>query len=104
MAESGDSTDEEFLSSLRAQIGRRVRIWYDLESAEGEAERETVEGRLTAVHSEVVLDESRLIHPAVVDDHARRTASLDAVRGYNELDQVTGVVMSTVLRPKPMRG
>lgn len=101
MAEIRSPTDTEFLNGLRAQMGKRVRVWNVVESSVGEALRETVEGRLTAVDTEVVLEESRLIHPSLIDDHARRTASLDSVRGYNELDQRTGQVTSTVVRPKP---
>ena len=93
-------TEAEFVAGLRAQVGKRVRVWYEVESAEGGAERETVEGRLTAVLGEVILDESRLIHPSMLDDHERRTASLESVRGYNELDQRTGLVTSTIVHPR----
>lgn len=103
MALAGIQLETDFLEGLRSQIGKRVRIWYDVDLSESGAARETVEGRLTAVRVAVVLDESRLVHPSLVDDHARRTASLDTVRGYNELDQRTGQVTRTVVRPMPKR-
>lgn len=99
MAVSRVPTDADFLQGLRSQIGKRIRIWYDLDLSESGAVRETVEGRLTAVDSEIALDESRLIHPSPNDDRARRTAPTQAVRGYNELDQRTGLVTRTLLRP-----
>lgn len=99
MRVAGIATDADFLQGLKSQIGKRVRISYDVELSESGAGRETVEGRLTSVDAEVVLDESRLIHPSSKDDRLRRTAPLRAVRGYNVLDQRTGLVERTLLRP-----
>ena len=95
-----DPEDTTFLNGLKSQLGKRVRIWYDVEASESGALRETVEGRLESVQAEVVLAESRLIHPSPIDDRATRTAPTDTIRGYNELDQRTGMVTSTVVRPK----
>ena len=89
-----------FLNGLRSQIGRRVRVWYDVESSEGAPLREVVEGRLTSMDSEVTLEESRLVHPFATDDRATRTASVATLRGYAEMDQRSGTVMSTRLRPR----
>lgn len=95
------STDVDFLQGLRSQIGRRVRISYDVDLSESGASRETVEGRLTAVDPLVVLEESRLIHPLFKEDRARRTTSLRSVRRYDVLDQRTGLVVRTLQRLSP---
>jgi len=95
---STESTESAFLDGLRAQIGKRVRIWYDVEPSEGGPLREVAEGRLTRVDSEVTLLESRLVHPSFTDDRSTRTAPTAALRGYAEVDQRTGSVVRTVLR------
>jgi hypothetical protein len=104
MPEVRNNTEGEFLNGLRGQVGRRVRVWYDVESTQGEAIRETVEGRLSSAKGELVLVESRLIHPMLAEDYARRTAALDMVRGYTELDQRTGMDKRSFVRPKLPRG
>lgn len=101
MAAARTLTDDDFVEGLRSQIGKRVRIWYEIDLSESGAGREMIEGRLTAVDAEVVLDESRLVHPSLKDDRERRTAPLQAVRGYHVLDQRTGVVARTLLRSSP---
>ncbi|HXY47693.1 MAG TPA: hypothetical protein VEK13_07370 [Thermoplasmata archaeon] len=100
MIGSEDSAESAFLNGLKSQLGKRVQIWYNVELSESGAGRETVEGRLDSVKVEAVLTESRLIHPSLIDDHATRTASVDSIRGYHELDQRTGSVTRTVVRPK----
>jgi len=89
----------DFLAGLKSMVGKRIRIWYDAELSESGAGRETVEGRLESVTDEVVLQESRLIHPTSVDDRATRTASTASLRGYAWLDPASGVVTKTVVRP-----
>ena len=89
-----------FLEGLRSQVGKRIRIWYEVESSDAGPLREIAEGRLASVDSEVTLEESRLVHPAPADDHAIRTASVSSLRGYALVDPRTGTVTKTVLRPK----
>lgn len=101
MHASADLAQSAFLNGLKSQLGKRVRIWYDVELSESGAGRETVEGLLTSLQVEAVLTESRLVQPSVIDDHATRTAPIASIRGYNELDQRTGSITSTVVRPKP---
>ena len=88
-----------FLVGLKSLVGKRVRVWYDAELTESGAGRETIEGRLESVTVEVVLTESRLIHPAFLDDRATRTALTTSVRGYSQLDPMSGAVTKTVVRP-----
>jgi hypothetical protein len=88
-----------FLSGLKSLVGKRIRVWYDVASSESGALRETVEGRLASITVEVVLEDSRLIHPASFNDRATRTAPTASIRGYNLLDPVSGAVTRTVVRP-----
>jgi hypothetical protein len=100
MTEVANPEEIAFLNGLRSQMGKRIRIWYDVESSDGASLREVVEGRLTSMDSQVTLLESRQIHPSLADDHGRRTASISSLRGYAEMDQRTGTVTNTVLRRK----
>jgi hypothetical protein len=98
MTEVAKPEEVAFFNGLRTQVGKLIRIWYDVESPEGAPLREVVEGRLARVDAEVTLLESRIIHPSSTVDHATRTASVALLRGYAELDQRTGTVTNTVLR------
>jgi hypothetical protein len=88
-----------FLEGLRQQIGRRVRIWYEVPAPDGGPQREIVEGRLKEVRAEVVLADSQSIHPSSADVHTVRTAPTRLILGYAELDQVNHEVTRTFLRP-----
>jgi len=98
MAAGENPEEASFVNGLRAQIGKRIRIWYNVESTDGGPLREVVEGRLASVDSEVTLLDSRIIHPASLDDHARRTATVASLRGYAEMNPRTDTVANTVLR------
>ena len=100
MLDTVDSTESAFLNGFKAEIGKRVRTWYIVDSADGAPVREVAEGRLTTVDCDVILEESRAVHPFACDDHARRTTSVASLLGYAALDQRTGGVANTVLRGK----
>jgi len=98
MAESVSPAEISFLGGLKRLVGHRVRIWYDVEGDDGQPLRETVEGRLDSVQAVITLSESRQIQPSLVNDRVTRTAPFAWLRGYNELNQRTGEVTSTILR------
>jgi hypothetical protein len=98
MPDAGGPIDTAFLEGLKGQIGRRVRIWYEVPSPDGGPQREIIEGRLTVVKAEVVLADSQSIHPSARSDNAVRTAPTRLILGYAELDQVSWAVTKTFLR------